>query len=125
MQTTLLHVEQLSTFIESSQNVPMPSRLSFALIKFYEKIKENRGFYLEKLNEILRENVEIDANGQIIVEKGSPIFKENSVENYNKAAQELALTLVDIPSLAIPLEDLEKLPMTIAQMAILKDFIVE
>ena len=82
-------------------------------------------FYLEKLNEILRENVEIDANGQIIVEKGSPIFKENSVENYNKAAQELALTLVDIPSLAIPLEDLEKLPMTIAQMAILKDFIVE
>ena len=48
MQTTLLHVEQLSTFIESSQNVPMPSRLSFALIKFYEKIKENRGFLFRK-----------------------------------------------------------------------------
>lgn len=103
----------------------LPSGVAYKIMKFLKASDDEEAFYNKQLLSILEKYGVKDSDGKLKVVNG----KINTLPDKTKVCQEeineLELTDVNAPSAFITISELEPFDFSIAEMAVLDDFIIE
>lgn len=101
-------------------------KLSYKILKFIRAIEFEERFFNEKLREIIDEYGKKGEDGKFLFDKDDNILiKEEKVEDCNKAIAELDELEVTPPAVRFTLDELENLSLSVVDMAIIEEFIVQ
>ena len=109
--------------VDSFSTKKLPTKLAYKLYKFSEVLSNDYNFYNTKLREILEQYGEKDEKGQLIIENNQ--IKVKDTQECEKALTELNSIECDIPSFVFTIEELAPLELSISDIKILNNFIVE
>ena len=109
------------------KDTKMPIKTSYQIARFLQKTDADATFYSDKYRDIINECAELKEDGtQSISEDGMNIkIKEDKVQDCVTMIQELEATDVGDFALKIDIADLENSGLTVEQLYILMDYIVE
>ncbi len=104
----------------------LSAKLSYKLLKFIKAIEFEENFLNEKLRSILKEYAKKDEKGNFVQdENGNICLIEDKKEECEKAIAELNNLEIEKPNFSFTLDELENLPLSVVDMAIIEDFIVK
>ena len=109
------------------KDTKMPIKTSYQIARFLQKTDADATFYSDKYRDIINECAELKEDGTpSISEDGMNIkIKEDKVQDCVTMIQELEATDVGDFALKIDIADLENAGLTVEQLYILMDYIVE
>ena len=109
------------------KDTKMPIKTSYQIARFLQKTDADATFYSDKYRDIINECAELDEDGTPNAsEDGMNIkIKEDKVQDCVTMIQELEATDVGDFALKIDIADLENSGLTVEQLYILMDYIVE
>lgn len=109
------------------KDTKMPIKTSYQIARFLQKTDADATFYSDKYRDIINECAELKEDGTpSISEDGMNIkIKEDKVQDCVTMIQELEATDVGDFALKIDVADLENSGLTVEQLYILMDYIVE
>ena len=109
------------------KDTKMPIKTSYQIARFLQKTDADATFYSDKYRDIINECAELKEDGTpSISEDGMNIkIKEDKVQDCVTMIQELEATDVGDFALKIDVSDLENSGLTVEQLYILMDYIVE
>ena len=109
------------------KDTKMPIKTSYQIARFLQKTDADATFYSDKYRDIINECAELKEDGTpSISEDGMNIkIKEHKVQDCVTMIQELEATDVGDFALKIDIADLENSGLTVEQLYILMDYIVE
>ena len=109
------------------KDTKMPIKTSYQIARFLQKTDADATFYSDKYRDIINECAELKEDGTpSISEDGMNIkIKEDKVQDCVTMIQELEATDVGDFALKIDIADLENSGLTVEQLYILMDYIVE
>lgn len=101
-------------------------KLGYKFMKFCKSIEIEEAFFNERMVEIVSAYCKKDGHGTYIrTETGGIEIIEDKIDECNKALEELNSLEVKKPDFVFTLDELEELKLSISDLAILDDFIVE
>ena len=103
----------------------IPSSLAYKLMKFLKASDSDEAFYNEKLKSLIEEYSVREADGKIKTVNGSFAIQPSKVDVFNKEAEELRNTEVDIPQVKFSIKELEPIRLSITDIYSLDEFITE
>ena len=109
------------------KNAKMPIKTSYQIARFLQKTDVDSTFYTEKYQEIISNCAMLDENNApILAEDGLSIkIREDKLQECIDLLKELESTEVKDFDLKINIDDLENAGLTVEQLYILMDYIVE
>ena len=109
------------------KDTKMPIKTSYQIARFLQKTDADATFYSDKYRDIINECAELKEDGTpSISEDGMNIkIKEDKVQDCVAMIQELESTDIGDFELKIDIADLENSGLTVEQLYILMDYIVE
>ena len=109
------------------KDTKMPIKTSYQIARFLQKTDADASFYSDKYRDIINECAELNEDGTPNAsEDGMNIkIKEDKVQDCVTMIQELEATDVGDFALKIDVSDLENSGLTVEQLYILMDYIVE
>ena len=109
------------------KDTKMPIKTSYQIARFLQKTDADATFYSDKYRDIINECAELNEDGTpSISEDGMNIkIKEDKVQDCVAMIQELEATDIGDFALKIDIADLENSGLTVEQLYILMDYIVE
>ena len=109
------------------KDTKMPIKTSYQIARFLQKTDADATFYSDKYRDIINECAELKEDGTpSISEDGMNIkIKEDKVQDCVAMIQELEATDIGDFALKIDIADLENSGLTVEQLYILMDYIVE
>mgnify|MGYP003593043563 FL=1 len=109
------------------KDTKMPIKTSYQIARFLQKTDADATFYSDKYRDIINECAELKEDGTpSISEDGMNIkIKEDKVQDCVTMIQELEATDIGDFALKIDIADLENSGLTVEQLYILMDYIVE
>ena len=109
------------------KDTKMPIKTSYQIARFLQKTDADATFYSDKYRDIINECAELKEDGTpSISEDGMNIkIKEDKVQDCVTMIQELESTDIGDFELKIDIADLENSGLTVEQLYILMDYIVE
>ena len=109
------------------KDTKMPIKTSYQIARFLQKTDADATFYSDKYRDIINECAELKEDGtQSISEDGMNIkIKEDKVQDCVTMIQELESTDIGDFALKIDIADLENSGLTVEQLYLLMDYIVE
>ena len=103
----------------------MSPKLSYKLMKFISKIEMEEKFFGEKVRDIINTYGERDENNELVSIDNKIKIRESAEDDCNKAFAELDAVEVEAPNITFTLEELSEIKLSVEDMVILEDFIVE
>lgn len=101
-------------------------RIAYKIFKLIKAIEFEENFLNEKLKIILKEYAQTDEKGNFVYdEKGNICLIKGKEEDCNNAINELNDIEVDKPNFNFTLDELDSLSLSVIDMAIIEDFIIE
>lgn len=120
----LLTLLSARAVIKNHINDKLPTRLAYKLMKLTKASDSEGAFYDEKMNKIITEFADRDADGKIKTKKNDVVINPDKLTECNAAIKELQQMEVDKPDISFTIEELEPLSVSISEIAALDDFIV-
>lgn len=109
--------------VDSFSTKKLPTKLAYKLYKFSEALSNDYNFYNTKLREILGQYGEKDEKGQLIIENNQ--VKVKDTQECEKALKELNSIECDIPPFSFTIDELAPLELSISDIGVINNFIVE
>lgn len=100
-------------------------KLSYKLMKLISQIETEEKFFNERVTEIIHTYADKDESGELIYLDGGIKIKEDMQNECNRVFEELNAVEVDAPSIRFSLEELSEIKLSVEDMVILEDFIIE
>lgn len=103
----------------------IPSSLAYKLMKFLKASDNDEAFYNEKLKALIEEYSIRESDGKIKMVNGNFAIQPSKIDVFNKEAEELRNTEVDIPQIKFSIKELEPIHLSIADIYSLDELITE
>ena len=121
---TLAKLIGASKVIEAHANDKLPYKVSLKLFRFRKAADPSMEFYARKINEIIGEyGVKDDKGNPKFDEKGNALIDTARVNDCRTAIEELEKCEVDKPEVIFEEDDLDKIELSLNDLASLEDFI--
>ena len=125
MTVKMYQIINFGTFYNEVCNTKIPLKLAFKLSNLTKAIDEKTAFYHEKLQEILKEYAEFDANGNVIPTDGGRGIKVKPGMEMECMAKvnELQSLDVDLPDITFDVEEFGNIELTLEVFNIITPFL--
>lgn len=123
----LIKLVNAEGLIESLADEKIEVSLSYKFMKFIQASANEVMFYKKRRDEIIKQYALKDEKGEILVDKtnGGIKFSPENKENIEKAFKELSETEVSVPDIKFHVLELRGLQLSIRDLILLQDFIIE
>lgn len=106
---------------------PLPTKVCYSLTKIKDCIVKEAPFYRDSIRKIVFDCAQLDEKGELIPTDDGNGFKlkDDKIIEFHERMEELEKLPIEIPTYQIPLERLDNLEFSIAEMTIMMPFIKE
>ncbi len=125
MDLTMSQCLDLEALYTKLQDKALPIPVLYKLSKFFKAVREENQYYRDQITKLIRDNAEYDADGNIKVEDGNYIIKDENREEFAKKATELMNIKPVLPDITFAAEDFDKADLTLSEFSILLPIIKE
>ncbi len=125
MDLTMSQCLDLEALYTKLQDKALPIPVLYKLSKFFKAVREENQYYRDQIAKLIRDNAEYDADGNIKVEDGNYIIKDENREEFAKKATELMNIKPVLPDITFAAEDFDKADLTLSEFSILLPIIKE
>jgi hypothetical protein len=129
MQIKLSTVVALKEIGTQIGDLKLPLKLTYKLVKFFNSINSEADFYTSRVQKLLGEYAEKDAQGNFIHpnedDPSSVQLKPNTKEVMLQALNELLDLEVTIPDFLLTMEEAEQLNLSVNEFSLMMPFIQE
>lgn len=125
MDLTMSQCLDLEALYTKLQDKALPIPVLYKLSKFFKAVREENQYYRDQIAKLIRENAEYDADGNIKVEDGNYIIKDENREEFAKKATELMNIKPVLPDITFAAEDFDKADLTLSEFSMLLPIIKE
>lgn len=125
MDLTMSQCLDLEALYTKLQDKALPIPVLYKLSKFFKAVREENQYYRDQIAKLIRDNAEYDADGNIKVEDGNYIIKDENREEFAKKATELMNIKPVLPDITFAAEDFDKADLTLSEFSMLLPIIKE
>lgn len=125
MDLTMSQCLDLEALYTKLQDKALPIPVLYKLSKFFKAVREENQYYRDQIAKLIRDNAEYDADGNIKVEDGNYIIKDENREEFAKKATELMNIKPVLPDITFAAEDFDKADLTLSEFSTLLPIIKE
>lgn len=125
MDLTMSQCLDLEALYTKLQDKALPIPVLYKLSRFFKAVKEENQYYRDQIAQLIRDNAEYDADGNIKVEDGNYIIKDENREEFAKKATELMNIKPVLPDITFAAEDFDKADLTLSEFSMLLPIIKE
>lgn len=125
MDLTMSQCLDLEALYTKLQDKALPIPVLYKLSKFFKAVREENQYYRDQIAQLIRDNAEYDADGNIKVEDGNYIIKDENREEFAKKATELMNIKPVLPDITFAAEDFDKADLTLNEFSMLLPIIKE
>lgn len=125
MDLTMSQCLDLEALYTKLQDKALPIPVLYKLSKFFKAVREENQYYRDQIAQLIRDNAEYDADGNIKVEDGNYIIKDENREEFAKKATELMNIKPVLPDITFAAEDFDKADLTLSEFSMLLPIIKE
>ena len=124
MTVTISDILNANSVLTKILTFEFSAKQSFMIGRLLRVLSSESEAYEKTRQEMIKKYAEVDENNQIIIFEDSVKIREGEMENFQKEITELHSAELNIDAKPIPLDWLEDLPLTPAEMIALEPFIL-
>lgn len=124
MTVTISDILNANSVLTKILTFEFSAKQSFMIGRLLRLLGSESEAYEKTRQEMIKKYAEVDENNQIIIFEDSVKIREGEMENFQKEITELHSAELNIDAKPIPLDWLEDLPLTPAEMIALEPFIL-
>ena len=124
MTVTISDILNANSVLTKILTFEFSGKQSFMIGRLLRILSSESEAYEKTRQEMIKKYAEVDENNQIIIFEDSVKIREGEMENFQKEIMELHSAELNIDAKPIPLDWLEDLPLTPAEMITLEPFII-
>lgn len=125
MDLTMSQCLDLEALYTKLQDKALPIPVLYKLSKFFKAVREENQYYRDQIAQLIRDNAEYDTDGNIKIEDGNYIIKDENREEFAKKATELMNIKPVLPDITFAAEDFDKADLTLSEFSMLLPIIKE
>lgn len=125
MDLTMAQCLDLEGLYTKLQDKALPIAVLYKLSKFFKAVREENTYYRDQIAALIRADAEYDENGNIKIEDGNYIIKDELREEFAKKATELMNLKPVLPDITFAAEDFENADLTLNEFSMLLPIIKE
>lgn len=119
MELTMSQCLDLEGLYTKLQDKALPIPVLYKLSKFFKAVKEENQYYRDQISQLIRENAEYDEEGNIKIQDGNYVIKDDKRDEFVTKANELMSIKPVLPDITFTAEDFEKADLTLNEFSLL------
>lgn len=123
MTVTISDILNANSVLTKILTFEFSAKQSFMIGRLLRILSSESEAYEKTRQEMIKKYAEVDENNQIIIFEDTVKIRDEEIENFQKEITELHSAELNIDAKPIPLDWLEDLPLTPAEMITLEPFI--
>lgn len=104
-------------------DAPIPSVVAYKIMKLVRAAEAEEAFYQKEIRKLTEQYGKRNGDGSLVVEDGSVLLEEGTIQECRQKVEELKAIEVDAPNISFTLDELSCVCMTVREMNAISAFI--